>query len=261
MKLPLAVGAREQSVVVGTGARAVSTATDTVASAGGGGGGKVTPIKSGSGGTGSGDGGGGSGSVGGLPRRTTRPETGRTVASERRRGPGQVEEEGRGPKPVEERTPEERKKLQVQEEPQKVADQGPDRFRIIDDLSVLAQPHVKPIQSLAPDAQVGFRGSLARGFRHPGKGGTPFDPKDFDVDAFIVSDSLAARFPRGVRFRDGKRIPEIRAIQRSLDSSLRKLPSFSGLRKERFTFRIFTRAEIQKELRKGDSQIYFVPEI
>jgi hypothetical protein len=97
------------------------------------------------------------------------------------------------------------------------------------------------------------------GTKGPHKGNAPFDSSNFDVDAFIVSDSLAAKFPKGTRFRAGNAIPEIAGIQKSLNSSLRKLPSFAGLRQEPFTFRIFTRAEMERLLKMGDSQIFFVP--
>jgi hypothetical protein len=82
---------------------------------------------------------------------------------------------------------------------------------------------------------------------------------DFDVDAFIVSNKLAARI-RTRGFRDGGRIPEVRQIQKQIDVELRQSPDMGGLRtKDKFTFRVFTQAEIQRRMeRDNDSQIFFV---
>jgi hypothetical protein len=135
-----------------------------------------------------------------------------------------------------------------------------DRSAIIDEVGRKIQPHTKDIKLLDPDAQVGYRGSLARGFKGEHKGYVPFDPNNFDVDAFIVSDILAARFPKGTPFRAGTTITEVARIQRLIDSSLRQSPTLSGLRKDPFTFRVYTHAEISDLMRfKGDRQIYFIP--
>ncbi|PPA90033.1 hypothetical protein C4A76_00780 [Brevibacillus laterosporus] len=56
-------------------------------------------------------------------------------------------------------------------------------------------PVVKKIKEIDPNAKVGYRGSLATGQKDPHKGNAPFDPTDFEIDAFIVSDKLASRFP------------------------------------------------------------------
>ena len=77
-------------------------------------------------------------------------------------------------------------------------------------------PYLSSIKRLASDAQVGFRGSLARGTKGPHKGNAPFDPTNFDVDAFIVSDQLAARFSSREWFRSGSRIPELKSIQEQM---------------------------------------------
>ncbi|MBM7111694.1 hypothetical protein [Brevibacillus laterosporus] len=39
--------------------------------------------------------------------------------------------------------------------------------------------------------------------KSPHKGNAPFDPTDFDIDAFIVSDKLASRFPTKTKWRSG----------------------------------------------------------
>ena len=46
------------------------------------------------------------------------------------------------------------------------------------------------IRKIDPDAQIGFRGSVATGHKGPHKGNAPFDPNDFDIDVFIKSDKL-----------------------------------------------------------------------
>jgi filamentous hemagglutinin len=147
-----------------------------------------------------------------------------------------------------------------------------DRTTILQALGDTVQPHLDNILNLDPQAQIGIRGSLVRGTKGPHKGNAPFDPDDFDVDAFIVSDELAARFTRRQsRFRDGRNIPEINEVQSSIESSLRSNDLFSGLRKttttqtgnvmpDNFTFRIFTQKEIQKFQQKQDSQLFFIRE-
>ena len=131
------------------------------------------------------------------------------------------------------------------------------REGIISRLGETVQPHLKIIGELDADALVGFRGSLARGFKHQDKGGGPFDVNDFDVDAFIVSDKLASQYPRSAWFRDGSRIPEIGGAQSAIDQSLRS--EFSGLRSDPFTFRVYTQREIQKlQLKPDEAQVFFI---
>jgi hypothetical protein len=106
---------------------------------------------------------------------------------------------------------------------------------------------------------VGFRGSLARGTKGPHKGFAAFDPNDFDVDAFIASDRLAGQIPKVRGFRSGGRFDEFARIQRSIDAALRDEPEFGGLRSGRFTFRVFSTAEVQRLLENGDNQIVMTP--
>lgn len=74
----------------------------------------------------------------------------------------------------------------------------------------------------------------------------PFDPKGFDIDAFIVSDKLASRVPSNAKWRSGADIEEIKQMQ--IDTILKE--SLDGLRKvdkrgrtDNFTFRIYTQKE------------------
>jgi hypothetical protein len=135
------------------------------------------------------------------------------------------------------------------------------REGIVGNAGEVVQPHLRTINQLDVDTLVGFRGSLARGFSGPHKGNAPFDPKNFDVDAFIVSDKLALEFGRNVRFRSGSDIEKIAEIQKSIDSTLRADPSMGGLRQDPFTFRIYTQKEIQKLQSRGDAQYFFINKI
>jgi filamentous hemagglutinin len=99
---------------------------------------------------------------------------------------------------------------------------------------------------------------LARGFKGEHKGGAPFDPGNFDVDAFIVSDKLAGEFGSRVRFRSGAEIDDIADIQSSIDASLRQNPAFAGLRQDPFTFRSYTQQEIMRLQAKPDAQYFFL---
>ena len=115
-------------------------------------------------------------------------------------------------------------------------------------LNKLEQPlaaSARQIRSIASDAMVGFRGSLATGVKH--STGGPFDPTDFDLDAFIVSDKLARQ--TSGRFRDGNNIPGVAA---EADKIQKQLQSFSGHRSDKpFTFRIWTTEEYERIVKEG----------
>jgi len=94
-----------------------------------------------------------------------------------------------------------------------------------------------------PDAKVGFRGSLARGTKGAHKGGGPFDPTDYDVDAFVVSDSLAATVAKDAKgFRNLGRLPEHQGLIKSISDKLRKL---AGHRDDPVKIRVFSEAEFK----------------
>lgn len=110
------------------------------------------------------------------------------------------------------------------------------------------------IKNLADDAIVGYRGSVATGIKHSTQG--PFNPEDFDLDAFIVSDTLAAKLPRS-RFRDGRDLPEINAAADEVEAVLKQ--AFGGYRssgRRPFTFRIWTYREYQDKV-EGGSHVTF----
>lgn len=94
------------------------------------------------------------------------------------------------------------------------------REGIVGALGEVVQPQLSNILRLDPDALVGFRGSLASGFKGAHKSGAPFDPTDFDIDGFIVSDKLAGQFSAKQWFRSGADIDEIAQAQGSIEASL-----------------------------------------
>ena len=117
------------------------------------------------------------------------------------------------------------------------------------------RPHVAFLKRLDPDVRVGFRGSLAKGYKGPHKNFGPFDGDDFDVDAFIVSDKLAAQFPKGTRARWGSAL-DLGENEAQIQEQLSNANGMGGLRKEGFGWRIFTRDEASKMQNDGDTHIY-----
>ncbi|MCY8216848.1 T7SS effector LXG polymorphic toxin [Bacillus haynesii] len=148
------------------------------------------------------------------------------------------------------------KKVAKAEKGVKGAEKVQTRKEIMNTVQSKMSPAVKKIKEIDPNAKVGYRGSLATGQKGPHKGNAPFDPTDFDIDAFIVSDKLASKFPSSSRWRAGTDIKEIRKIQKELDKTLKN--SLDGLRKtdkkgrpDKLTFRIFTQEEYNSKFTKG----------
>ncbi|MFC1284995.1 T7SS effector LXG polymorphic toxin [Bacillus paralicheniformis] len=148
------------------------------------------------------------------------------------------------------------KKVAKAEKGVKGAEKVQTRKEIMNTVQSKMSPAVKKIKEIDPNAKVGYRGSLATGQKGPHKGNAPFDPADFDIDAFIVSDKLASKFPSSSRWRAGTDIKEIRKIQKELDKTLKN--SLDGLRKtdkkgrpDKLTFRIFTQEEYNSKFTKG----------
>jgi len=113
-------------------------------------------------------------------------------------------------------------------------------------------PYASKLKKLYPDVRIGYRESLARGYKGPHKvdangNPLPFDPNDFDIDAFIVSDELAAKFASHEKWRSGNKIPQLKELQYEIQQQLKN--SLSGLRKgEPFEFRIWTKAEFEQKV-------------
>jgi hypothetical protein len=125
----------------------------------------------------------------------------------------------------------------------------PDTIEVVrEGVNKVLSEHLESIKEVTPDAEVAYRGSLARGTKGAHKGNAPFDVQNFDVDAFIVSDSLAESVRPSRGFRSGRRVGELRGIQDAIHESLKE--QFSGLRdqkpSDKFTFRIFSREEFER---------------
>jgi hypothetical protein len=71
------------------------------------------------------------------------------------------------------------------------------------------------------------------------------------VDAFIVSDALAARYPRKIW---GANIPELSSLQDRIEAALHSHPELQGLRRPGFGFRIFTQEQAARQF--GGDEIY-----
>ena len=102
------------------------------------------------------------------------------------------------------------------------------------------------ITSLDQNAVVGYRGSLASGVKF--KTGGPFDPTNFDVDAFIVSDKLAGQFgsAHGMAvFRNGRNADGLLDVSKSLENSFQNIPGYRIDKYKPFTFRIYTTSEFK----------------
>jgi hypothetical protein len=106
---------------------------------------------------------------------------------------------------------------------------------------------------LDPDALVGYRRSLAAGFKYNKKlrrFDKPFNPQDFDVDAFIVSDKLARQIGWTRDWRSGEKITAIQELQEKTERLMRVHPEFQGMRSDKkFTFRVFTKQEWKRYAR------------
>jgi len=89
--------------------------------------------------------------------------------------------------------------------------------------------NISIIYSLAPDAEVGYRGSLVTGIKYKSK--TPFDVNDFDVAS-------------GTTWMNARRIPGITPVSNKIEQNF--INSFDGYQyeaKKPFTFRVYTSYE------------------
>ena len=158
---------------------------------------------------------------------------------------------------------------------------NPARFRIIDVVTEAAQPAVEAILQLDPDAVVGFRGSLATGLKNETKLGPYLErvaynsdvafckdvqtgaiskyegAQGYDIDLFVVSDKLAARFEKRAWFRSlGSRDDVLRQVFVDLGVNLRDNPLLDRLKSEDITFRVFTSKEMSGKVLRGDQPYY-----
>jgi filamentous hemagglutinin len=115
--------------------------------------------------------------------------------------------------------------------------------KAVDDL---IKPQIKKLKGLYPDAKMGYRGSLATGKKY--STGGPFDPLDWDVDAFIVSDELAKKIG-GTRFRDGKYVYEVNTINQELEPLFKNISGYRTEVGKPFTFRVWTEVEFIEKVK------------
>jgi len=134
----------------------------------------------------------------------------------------------------------------------------PTREAIMTDVDDTVRPYLTEIRKLDPNAVIGYRGSLANGVKGAHKGGGAFDPSNFDVDIFIVSDKIAALSRLNGNFRSASYLPQVGRSEKSIEDRLRKNKNFSGLRDEELTFRIFKQQEIWKIEKKGEKLHYIM---
>jgi RHS repeat-associated protein len=92
-------------------------------------------------------------------------------------------------------------------------------------------------QVFGEDVQYGVRGSLSTGVKY--KTGGPFNPSDFDIDAFVISKDLPAGFSRKVMPNS----MEVKELEQAIERELRALEGFEGMRTQQFGFRNWKREQ------------------
>jgi hypothetical protein len=129
------------------------------------------------------------------------------------------------------------------------------RARIMDRLKKTIDP--SEITKLDPDAEIviGYRGSIAKGQKGSHKGDVPFNPTEFDIDAYIGSDNLYDNpvFKDNPPFRDAGRVG-LKNYQKELAKKLKEFPEFAGLKGDEVTFRIYRKNKLDKMRAEGDKQ-------
>ncbi len=117
---------------------------------------------------------------------------------------------------------------------------------------LLVDQILKPFAARNPDAKVGVRGSLARGLKFEGG---QFDPFDYDVDAFIVSNELAARIPLNTAVH--RNLGSLRQYQSAIEAMAKRVKGLPGIRKETFWVRVFSEAEFAAKV--GLDERHIIP--
>jgi hypothetical protein len=123
---------------------------------------------------------------------------------------------------------------------------------------------VQNLKGLYPKAKIGYRGSLSRGQKFIEEDPITkkaifgdFNPNSFDMDGFIVSDALAAKFPADKQvfkaWRDARKLKSEPIFENAADNlHLEFSKKLSGYRKDDiFTFRVWTEAEFEYEVVKN----------
>ena len=123
-------------------------------------------------------------------------------------------------------------------------------------VNFILEEHLPNIRKIDPNASIRYRGSVACGMSkaHDPKQTRAFNPRSFDVDAFIISDFLANDPKFSNRRRDANRINGMSEIESSIDKKLRSAFPNNDFKGEKFGFRIFKTHELEDLARKGDIQ-------
>lgn len=117
----------------------------------------------------------------------------------------------------------------------------------------LIKPQISKLKAVYPDVKMGYRGSLATGKKF--STGGLFDPSDWDVDAFIVSDDLAKKIG-GSGFRNGRDIAEISPIADELEAAFKNLSGYRTEVGKPFTFRVWTQTEFDKIVKPNGYKLF-----
>jgi hypothetical protein len=113
------------------------------------------------------------------------------------------------------------------------------------------EAHAASIQLLDPDAQLKYRGSLAKGRKGVSKGFAEFDPMDFDVDFFVQSDKLYLEVPGLAPDAPGEvwadRHPRLRAMMPEMAAAY---DAITGVRQGKFSLKLRAKKNVQELLAK-----------
>jgi hypothetical protein len=111
---------------------------------------------------------------------------------------------------------------------------------------------ISKTKSLASGSKIGYRGSLATVVKHTGG---PFDPDNFDVDAFIVNDAFAQKLGLNTFFRNARNLStEFKNLSDEIENILKTIPGYKVDPQKPFTFRVWTEKEYNdKIIRDGCS--------
>lgn len=111
------------------------------------------------------------------------------------------------------------------------------RAKMLREAIAVLRKHEDSIKELfGDDVRIGIRGSLSTGVKF--STGGPFNPRDFDVDAFVVSSKLGNGWPERLLGRKAQR--KLMILEILIGEDLRMIPEFEKVRLP-FGFRVWKR--------------------
>lgn len=111
------------------------------------------------------------------------------------------------------------------------------RLKMLKEAIAVLRKHERSIKELfGEDVRIGIRGSLSTGVKF--STGGPFNPRDFDVDAFVVSSKLGNGWPE--RLLGRKALRRLTVLELLIGEDLRMIPEFERVRLP-FGFRVWKR--------------------